>query len=102
MNKTALVAGLPGLELSLRMRLNKDCTAFTMQPIGINTIRNLYKSAFHAMGISNWKSLKPHALRAHFITKLANDDSVNIQETMAAALDIVLSLPVPLIKTFFY
>ena len=67
------------------LRIKKDGSGFTMQPIGVNTIRSLYKSAFHIMGIPNWDSLKPHALRAHFITQLANDDGVNVEETMAAA-----------------
>ena len=36
------------------------------------------------MGVSN-KLLRSHALRGEFITRLANDDSVNAQETMSAA-----------------
>ena len=37
------------------------------------------------MGFSNWQTLKPHALRAPFITFLANDNSMSTQETMGAA-----------------
>jgi hypothetical protein len=36
-------------------------------------------------GVSNPDTLWPHALRAHFTTKLANDMGVSMKETMAAA-----------------
>ena len=45
----------------------------------------MMRDAFKLLGISNWKTLRPHALRGHFITTLVNDKSVSLSETMAAA-----------------
>ena len=53
--------------------------------IGEHKIRELIQLAYKHMGIPNWKTLKSHALRGLFINTLANDESVNITEVMAAA-----------------
>ena len=52
--------------------------------LGKGTIRKRMLGAFKKMGVSN-NFLRSHALRGEFITRLANDDSVNAQETMSAA-----------------
>ena len=53
--------------------------------IGKAKIRERFQFAFKLFGISNWETICPNALRSVFITKLANDPSINIEETMAAA-----------------
>ena len=53
--------------------------------IGKGKIRERFQFAFKLFGISNWETIRPNALRSVFITKLANDPSINIEETMAAA-----------------
>lgn len=53
--------------------------------IGKTKICERFQHAFKLLGIKNWNTICQHALRAVVITKLANDPSVNIEETMAAA-----------------
>ena len=66
-------------------RVKKNGKGFeTNAVIGKTKIRELFKNSFEKFGISNWQKLRPHALRAHFTTILANDGSVNATETMAS------------------
>ena len=67
------------------LRIRNDEGGFCDSPLGKNKIRDMIRDAFQLLGISNWKTLRPHALRGHFITTLANDKSVSLSETMAAA-----------------
>jgi len=67
------------------LRIRRDGNGFCDSPLGKTKIREMMRDAFQILGISNWKTLRPHALRGHFITTLANDKSVSVAETMAAA-----------------
>ena len=69
----------------LYLRISKDGKTFVNAPLGEKTIRSRFVKAFSVCGISNPDTLWPHALRAHFTTKLANDMGVSMKETMAAA-----------------
>ena len=51
------------------------------RPVGKNTIAEYLPALACAAGIQEWQSKSPHALRAYFITKLANDPEVNAKET---------------------
>ena len=57
----------------LYLRISRDGKSFVNQPLGKNSVRKIFQQAFQCLGISNWELLRPHALRGHFITKLAND-----------------------------
>ena len=67
------------------LRIRRDGNGFCDSPLGKSKIRDMMRDAFKILEISNWKTLHPHALRGHFITTLANDKSVSLTETMAAA-----------------
>ena len=53
-------------------------------PVGHNSVRNIFKSAFNRLGVSNWEELHSHALRGLFGDRLANSNNVNLKEGMAA------------------
>ena len=69
----------------LYLRISKNGKSFVNAPLGEKSIRSRFVKAYSVCGVSNPESLWPHALRAHFTTKLANDMGVSIKETMAAA-----------------
>ena len=69
----------------LYRHVKKDNTFEPKKPLGHATVRTRIQGAYKRMGISNFQTLRSHALRGEFINRLANDDSVNLQETMAAA-----------------
>lgn len=56
------------------------------QPLGPNTIRELIKEGAERLGVENWRSFRPHELRGAFLSRLANDDGVNTNETLAAGM----------------
>ena len=53
-------------------------------PVGHNKIREVFKSAFKRLGVSNWGEMHSHALRGLFGDRLASDKNVTIKEGMAA------------------
>ena len=64
-------------------RVSKDGSSFLAnQVLGKEKVRDLFRQAFKKMGVSNWETLCMHSLCAVFITKLANDPSVNLKEVM--------------------
>jgi len=67
------------------LRIKADGSTFCNMCLGKTKVRDMIRDAFREMDISNWKTLRPHALRSHFITILANDPSVSLAETMSAA-----------------
>ncbi len=67
-------------------KIKKDGSGFCVNaPLGKTSIRELFKSAFRRMGISNWETLRPHSCRGWMVTNMANDPSVSLKQTMAAA-----------------
>lgn len=50
------------------------------KPMGVNTIGDLLKSFAKYAGIVEWNRKTPHCLRQYFITKMANDPSLNLHE----------------------
>jgi hypothetical protein len=66
-------------------RISKDGKKFTKAPLGKDSIRNVFREGFNKLGISNYETLRPHALCALFITALANDSSVNQAENLACS-----------------
>ena len=67
-------------------RLKKDGSGYSpRQPLGKNSIPNLFKSAAEKLGLKNVEHFRPHALRAFFITKLANSKNVSMGELMSAS-----------------
>jgi hypothetical protein len=56
-----------------------------MEALGKDSIRNLFRKGFNKMGISNYETLRPHALCALFIIALANDSSVNQAANLACS-----------------
>ena len=53
--------------------------------LGKNTVLKLFKSGAEKIGLSNLDYFSPHSLRAYFVTRLANDAGVSIQEYMTAS-----------------
>ena len=53
-----------------------------LQPLGKNTIGNLFKKGAIILNLSKPKEFGAHSLHALFIQKLANDPSVLVKETM--------------------
>ena len=53
-------------------------------PIGRNGISKLFKDGAKILGLPNHDTFDLHSLRAYFITKLANGNSVNDQEIIAS------------------
>ena len=54
-------------------------------PLGRNTINQLFKDGARILGLSNPDSFSPHSLRAYFITRLANTSGVSDKERMVAS-----------------
>ena len=69
----------------LYRRIAPDGKSFENRPMGHETVRKTFREAFKFLGISNWETLRPHALRGLLISVLANDPSVSLKETMKAA-----------------
>jgi len=72
------------------LRMNPESSYFGQffypnNPMGKNTILKLFKSGARIQGLSNPDSFSPHSLRSYFITRLANDSGVSIQECMTAS-----------------
>ena len=53
------------------------------KPLGPKSVTSLFKKGASILGLP--ENFRPHSLRAAFITKMANDPSVSISETMLAA-----------------
>jgi hypothetical protein len=69
----------------LYRHVKKDNTFEPKKLLGHGTVRKCIQGAYERMGIKNFQTLRSHTLRGEFINRLANDDSVNLSETMAAA-----------------
>jgi len=54
-------------------------------PLGRNTVLSLFKEGAAIQGLSNPHMFSPHSLRAYFVTMLANDSGVSVQECMTAS-----------------
>ena len=52
--------------------------------VGKNSVPKIFASAFKRLGISNWESLRGHALRGIFGTKMANASNVNLKQGLSA------------------
>ena len=66
-------------------RVNSKNTAFLADiVVGKNQIPKLFEAAFKKLNISNWDTLRGHALRGLFATKLADAKDVNLKEGMQA------------------
>ena len=64
------------------IHINKKTNRFKPNhPIGKNTIREIFKTAFKILLIENWDKLHPHALGAAFCTIVANGN-MNDQEKL--------------------
>lgn len=50
------------------------------KPMGVNTLGDMLKNFCKAAGIVKWDSKTPHCLRQYFITKMANDPTLNPHE----------------------
>ena len=48
-------------------------------------LRDKFKEAFFFLGISNWETLRPHALRGFFVIMMINNPHVSLKECMGAA-----------------
>ena len=65
-------------------KVNAKKNGFTKcQPIGKDMATKMMREGFQILGIKRWDSLKPHALRSHFASILANDPSINDSEKLA-------------------
>ena len=53
-------------------RVNRGGKKFDNCVVGKDKMRAIIKCAFQKLGISNWETLRPHALRAHCISTVAN------------------------------
>ena len=53
------------------------------RPLGVNKIRSLMQEGARILGLPT--TFKPHSLRALCITRLSNDESVSLAETMSIA-----------------
>ena len=54
-------------------RISKNGRGFTnQQSIGKDTITKMIREGYMILGIDGWATLKPHALRGHFVSILAN------------------------------
>jgi len=74
----------------LELRMDSESSYFGQyfypnNPLGKNTVLKLFKSGAKLQGLSNPDSFSPHSLRAYFVTRLANDSGVSIQECMTAS-----------------
>ena len=69
----------------LYRRISADGTFFENSALGREKIQERIQDGFKLFGIKDWMTLRPHALRGVFISILANNDGVNLKETMAAA-----------------
>ena len=69
----------------LFLRLSKDKSRYLNSPIGKAKVRDDLAHAFAKLGVSNASSLRPHALRGLFISKLANDPCVSGKQGMAVS-----------------
>ena len=55
-------------------KVKEDGSAFCAQPVGKNTFPKLVRNGFKRLGISNWETLRPHAMRSECISVVANSD----------------------------
>ena len=62
-----------------KVLFNKDVV------VGKNTIAKFLPNLARAAGIENWKAKTPHVLRQWFITRLANDKTLNPSDVAKAA-----------------
>ena len=71
-----------------RVRLTENCKKmcfYHRKPLGENPIRRLFKEAAEIMGLEDPSSFSSHQLRGLCITRMANDPSVSLAETMRVA-----------------
>jgi hypothetical protein len=72
------------MKANKRIKLGeKDIFFYGKRPLGVNKIRSLLQDGARLLGLP--LSFKPHSLRALCITRLANDSSVSLAETMSVA-----------------
>ena len=64
----------------------KNPSMYHLKPIGKTCISNGMKEIAKRLDLKDWEDFGGQALRALMATKLGNDTSVNISESMAAAL----------------
>ena len=55
-----------------------------LKPLGKASISNIVKEIAQRLDLKDWESFGGQELRALMATKLGNDDSVNMSESMAA------------------
>ena len=66
-------------------RVKKDGSGFTKsQVVGKDAVTKLVRQDFKMMGLKHWEVIRPHALRGHFASMLANDPNVNLKESLVA------------------
>ena len=70
-------------QLSLARMGHYNVHFYANKPLGPKSIAKLFKDGAKHLGLPD--SFRPHSLRSALITKLANDPSVSIAETMSAA-----------------
>ena len=68
-----------------------DGKRFVNCPLGKDKVRNKFKQAFKFLGISNWDTLRPHALRGFFVIMMVNNPNVSLKECMGAARHVSVS-----------
>ena len=66
-------------------RLLSHGRSFSLQQvIGRETVKKMIREGYAILGIARWATLRPHCLRQHFTSILANDKSINDAEKLAA------------------
>ena len=75
----------------LYRRISVDGKRFVNCPLGKDKVRNKFKQAFKFLGISNWDTLRPHALRGFFVIMMVNNPNVSLKECMGAARHVSVS-----------
>ena len=75
----------------LYRRISVDGKRFVNCPLGKDKVRNKFKQAFKFLGISNWDTLRPHALRGFFVIMMVNNPNVSLKECMGASRHVSVS-----------
>ena len=66
-------------------KVRRNGTGFTQsQYVGKDTVTKMIREGFRILGIERYMELRPHALRGHFVSILANDPHINDSEKLAA------------------
>ena len=73
----------PEYQATMALQGYPNATMYPTKNYGINYINGFFKEGAKILGLD--PNFKPHSLRSACITKLANDPSVSVAETMAVA-----------------